>query len=269
MLAQFAVLALGATPLPRCTVAVAGANGRVGSMVCRELLRSHPQVTVRALIRDASNPFEGYGKLSYEVGAEDGQMDIAPAWRLGEEGLLGAQTTEFDPAVQSGYGLDRLEIRECELRYGRDVEDALADVDAVVWCASAFNAFRQRLPDRLDGAANSIAKAGMNLFELRFGKAFLGEEPKPDDEQRRKAASGKTADVEGLEIAVDTLVAARRRRARLAELTGGAAAAATDLLSATPALVVLSSASVLGYEEEGFSGELRENEFGASCERST
>ena len=37
--------------LPRCTIAVAGANGRVGSMVCRELLRNHPQVTVRALVR--------------------------------------------------------------------------------------------------------------------------------------------------------------------------------------------------------------------------
>ena len=73
-------LAALAAPLPRCTVAVAGANGRVGSMVCRELLRKHKQVTVRALMRNAADPFEGYGRLSYEVGAEDGKMDIAPAW---------------------------------------------------------------------------------------------------------------------------------------------------------------------------------------------
>ena len=63
---------------------------------------------------------------------------------------MGAQTMEFDEAVQAVYGLERLEIRECELRYGRDVEDALADVDMLVFTASAFNSFRQRLPDRLD-----------------------------------------------------------------------------------------------------------------------
>lgn len=104
---------------------------------------------------------------------------------------------EFDES-QSSYGLDRLEIRECELRYMADVEAALSDVrmihatpsdglhavghkrgiptwrrrllwmmhlrspsqvDAVVFCASAFNSNRQRLPDRIESAAGSIAKA--------------------------------------------------------------------------------------------------------------
>ena len=118
--AQAAILLLAtatARPLPRCTIAVAGANGRVGSAVCRELLRKHKQVTVRALVRSASDPYQGYGRLSYEVGAEDGKMDIAPAWQMGEDGgIMGAQSIEFDEEVQGQYGLDRLEIRECEVR---------------------------------------------------------------------------------------------------------------------------------------------------------
>ena len=147
-------------------------------------------------------------------------MELAPAWRMGEDGVMGAASIEFDPAVQGGYGLDRLEIRECDLRYDKDVEDALADVrvacphevrsaaanrkrrlaawqvDAVIYCASAFNAQRQKLPDRVDGAASAIASAGMNLFELRLGKAFFGEPEKADgsDGPRREAAKGKTAE---------------------------------------------------------------------------
>ena len=164
MLALPALVLLPVGALPRCTIAVAGANGRVGSMVCRELLRNHPQVSVRALVRDASNPWEGYGRLSYEVGAEDGKMDLRPAWQMGEEGRFAAPATmEFDADVQSGYGLDRLELRECELRYAKDVDAVLSDVDAVIYCATAFNALRRRLPDRLDEAGRGIAKTGMAL----------------------------------------------------------------------------------------------------------
>ena len=254
-----AVLAVAGAALPRCMIAVAGANGRVGSMVCRHLLRNHEQVTVRALVRSASDPYQGYGKLSYEVGAEDGKMSLAPALQFNENGVMGAATTEFDEEVQGGYGLDRLEIRECELRYARDVEDALADVDAVVYCASAFNSFRQRLPDRVDDAASRIAQAGMNLFELRLGKAFFGDDKEDgSDEPRRKAAQGKTADVEGLENTLNTLAASRRRRASLAQLTGGKSRGGGDM----PALVLLSSASSLGYDDAGEGSQAQENEFG-------
>jgi len=43
----------GAKELPPCTVVVVGANGRVGSKVCTELLRKHSKVNVRALVRSA------------------------------------------------------------------------------------------------------------------------------------------------------------------------------------------------------------------------
>ena len=250
-----------AMPLPRCTVAVAGANGRVGSMVCRELLRNHPQVTVRALVRSAKDPYKGYGRLSYEVGAEDGKMDLRAAWQMDDETgrFASPQTMEFDEDVQAGYGLDRLEIRECELRYNRDVDEALGDVDAVVWCATAFNSRRQRIPDQFDEAARGIDKRGMAVFELRFGKALFGDEPSADgsDEPRREAARGKTADMEGLGLAIKTMSSTRRRRSTLAELTGGALTAG----GVTP-LVLLSSGAWLGYDRDRWSGELQENEFG-------
>ena len=88
------VATLGHTlTLPRVTIAVAGANGRVGSMVCRELLRNHPLVTVRALVRSASDPYQGYGRLSYEVGAEDGRMSLDSAFSLGGGGRFAAPTS--------------------------------------------------------------------------------------------------------------------------------------------------------------------------------
>ena len=218
------VTAALAFKLPKCTIAVAGANGRVGSMVARELLRNHPQVTVRALVRSASDPYQGYGRLSYEVGAEDGKMDLRPAWMMDEEtGRYAAPATiEFDPETQGNYGLDRLEIRECELRFQKDVDAALADVDGVVYCASAFNGFRQRLPDRVDEAAGKIADAGMAFFELRFGDALFGKAQKEDgsDPERVAQARGKTADVEGLQNAVRAVSQARKRRASIAEISG-------------------------------------------------
>ena len=75
----------GARELAPCTVVVAGANGRVGSKVCTELLRKHSKVQVRAVVRSASR-LESYERLSYEVGAEDGRMSIRPAWQMGDGG---------------------------------------------------------------------------------------------------------------------------------------------------------------------------------------
>ena len=90
----------GGARLPACTIAVAGANGRVGAMVVRELLRTEPAVSVRALVRTTSR-LEGYARLSYEVGAEDAQYSLRPAWALADEGGLAWQTeATFDEDVQ-------------------------------------------------------------------------------------------------------------------------------------------------------------------------
>merc|ERR1711871_367184 len=68
------------------------------------------------------------------------------------------------------------------------------------------------------------------------------------------AARDKVTDVDGLALAVEALSRTRRRKASLAQLTGGSSAGL-----ALP-LVVASAASCLGYEERG--GELCETEFG-------
>ena len=138
---------LGSQTLPQCTVVVAGGNGRVGASVCRNLLRNHPLVSVRALIRNADD-IMSYEYLSYEVGAEDAKGTIRPAWAALADGEPRI-SFEFDEEVQGTYGLDRLSLCECELRYKPDVERALQGADAVIYCASAFDANRRKNPERL------------------------------------------------------------------------------------------------------------------------
>ena len=145
---------LGSQTLPQCTVVVAGGNGRVGASVCRNLLRNHPLVSVRALIRNADD-IMSYEYLSYEVGAEDAKGTIRPAWAALADGEPRI-SFEFDEEVQGTYGLDRLSLCECELRYKPDVERALQGADAVIYCASAFDANRRKNPERLQ-ARNSGA----------------------------------------------------------------------------------------------------------------
>ena len=68
-------------------VLVVGANGRLGSMVTRYLLRNHPEVkeVVAAVHYVGEATTRGYGRLSYEVGAEDGIGTIGAAWSPEEE----------------------------------------------------------------------------------------------------------------------------------------------------------------------------------------
>lgn len=63
-------------------VLVVGANGRLGSMVTRYLLRNYPEVkeVVAAVHYVGEASTRGYGRLSYEVGAEDGVGSIGAAW---------------------------------------------------------------------------------------------------------------------------------------------------------------------------------------------
>jgi TolA-binding protein len=68
-------------------VLVIGANGRLGSMVTRYLLRNHPEVkeVVASVHYVGEATTRGYGRLSYEVGAEDGVGRIGAAWSPEEE----------------------------------------------------------------------------------------------------------------------------------------------------------------------------------------
>lgn len=71
----------GEVSLRNKRVLVVGANGRVGSMVCLYFLRNHPKTEVVAAVHyvgENSPTQRRYGRLSYEVGAEDGVGTIRP-----------------------------------------------------------------------------------------------------------------------------------------------------------------------------------------------
>ncbi|KAL3922346.1 MAG: hypothetical protein SGILL_002256 [Bacillariaceae sp.] len=128
-------------------VLVVGANGRLGSMVCRYLLRQHPEIKEMVacvhVVGENSETSRGYGRLSYEVGAEDGIGSIGPAWSEADERMA---SFEFDVETMTDYNLQKLRVVECELldpvQCNSIVEDSKADV--VVWCATDFNGNQPR-----------------------------------------------------------------------------------------------------------------------------
>ena len=96
-------------------ILLVGANGRLGSMVCRRLLRAYPEIAnVVAMVHvvgENSETSRGYGRLAYEVGAEDGRGSIGPAWSAEER----TATFEFDEEYMVDYHLEKLRIVECEV----------------------------------------------------------------------------------------------------------------------------------------------------------
>lgn len=271
-------------PLRPCTVVVAGANGRVGSMVCRQLLRTQPKVTVRALVRSADRA-EDYARLSYEVGAEDARYAVRPAWSLAPEedggGLAWATQSQFDDSVQSGYGLDRLQIFPCELRHEADVKAAVAGADALIYCASDFSpSSLRRLPQPLGNAFAGISKLGADLFELRlpgFGRGLpgRGEGGRDEEEEARtarlesiRAFGDETVDDRGVALAARAVANEIGRKARVAALTAGRGPPGENGLGGAPTPFVLASASVaLGLGSAGAEASdaeaPQENEFGS------
>ena len=85
-------------------VLIVGANGRLGSMVTRHLLRNYPEVgeVVAAVHYVGEATTRGYGRLSYEVGAEDGVGSIGAAWSEEREA-----TFQFSDEMKS-YNLNKL-----------------------------------------------------------------------------------------------------------------------------------------------------------------
>lgn len=123
-------------------VLVVGANGRLGSMVCRYLLRSNPQTEVVAAVHyvgENSPTSRGYGRLSYEVGAEDGVGLLGPAWSSEER----TATFEFAPEMRD-YNLQNLRVVEVELLDPVQCQTITEGVDSVIWCATDFNGNRPR-----------------------------------------------------------------------------------------------------------------------------
>jgi len=132
-------------------VLILGANGRLGSMITRHLLRSHPELkeVVAAVHYVGQATTRGYGRLSYEVGAEDGIGSIGAAWSSEDERNA---SFKFDPETMSGYNLDKLRIVEVELLDPVQVQTITAGVDAVIFAATDFEGNRPRAIASLNAA---------------------------------------------------------------------------------------------------------------------
>lgn len=125
------------------TVLVAGSNGRLGSMVCRYLLRNNPQTQVVAAVHyvgENSPTARGYGRLAYEVGAEDGVGTLGPAWSSEDDRNASFEWTED----MRDYNLQNLRLVECEYLDPVQCRSVVEGCDAVIWCATDFNGNQPR-----------------------------------------------------------------------------------------------------------------------------
>merc|ERR1711865_1358717 len=138
-------------------VLVVGSNGRLGSMVCRRLLRQYPELAeviamVHVVPGENSRTQRGYGRLSYEVGAEDGRGTLNPAWTIDDN----QASFEYDEDVMADYNLQKLRVVECGLldpvQCTTIVDNSKADV--IVWCASDFNG---NVPRALSGGTGPLS----------------------------------------------------------------------------------------------------------------
>ena len=94
-----------------------------------------------------SSTTRGYGRLSYEVGAEDGRGRIGPTWSAERNASF-----EYDEEVMGGYNLNKLRVVELELLDPTQVQTVTADVDAVIFCATDFEGNRPRAVASLNSA---------------------------------------------------------------------------------------------------------------------
>lgn len=187
-------LADGPPSLKNKRILVAGANGRLGSMVCRYLLRNFPQTQVVAAVHvvgENSPTARGYGRLSYEVGAEDGIGSIGAAWSAEDR----TATFEFDSELMKDYNLQNLRIVECEfldpIQCMSVVEDSQR-IDAIIWCATDFNGNQPRAVSGLNVAFlfRAVTRPDKGRVEIEGLQNLLGAFKRLKTENRQRGAIG-------------------------------------------------------------------------------
>mmetsp|Transcript_25042 Transcript_25042/g.38593 ORF Transcript_25042/g.38593 Transcript_25042/m.38593 type:complete len:441 (-) Transcript_25042:52-1374(-) len=157
-------------------ILVVGANGRLGSMVCRYLLRNHPEVQeiVAAVhyVGENSSTSRGYGRLSYEVGAEDGVGTIGAAWSSAEYRVA---TFQYSDEMKD-YNLQNLRLVEVELLDPVQCMTITEGVDSVIWCATDFNGNKPRAVSGLNVAFlfRAVADPTKGRVEVEGLRNMLG-----------------------------------------------------------------------------------------------
>ena len=155
-------------------VLVVGANGRFGSMVCRYLLRNNPNTQVVAAVHyvgENSATARGYGRLSYEVGAEDGVGSIGPAWSSEDR----TATFQYSDEMKD-YNLQNLRVVEVELLDPVQCQTITEGIDSIVWCATDFNGNRPRAISGLNVAFlfRAVADPTKGRVEIEGLRNILG-----------------------------------------------------------------------------------------------
>jgi hypothetical protein len=156
-------------------VLVVGANGRLGSMVCRYLLRNVPDIgeVVAAVhyVGEDSPTSRGYGRLSYEVGAEDGVGTIGPAWSADDRTASFMWSDEM-----KDYNLQNLRLVPVELLDPVQCSTITEGVDSIIWCATDFNGNTPRAVSGLNIAFlfRAIADPTKGRVEIEGLRNILG-----------------------------------------------------------------------------------------------
>ena len=174
-------------------VLVVGANGRLGSMVCRYLLRNNPQTEVVACVHyvgENSPTSRGYGRLSYEVGAEDGVGSLGPAWSAEDR----IATFEYADYMQD-YNLRNLRLVECELLDPVQCNTICEGVDSVIWCATDFNGNQPRAVSGLNIAFlfRAVTDPTKGRVEIEGLRNILGGLKNSLQDRKWKGTSSKSS----------------------------------------------------------------------------
>jgi hypothetical protein len=175
--------------LRRKRVLVVGANGRLGSMVCRYLLRNNPDTEVVAAVHyvsEQSYTSRGYGRLSYEVGAEDGFGSIGAAWSTEDR----VATFQYTDDMKT-YNLKNLRLVEVELLDPVQCDTITEGVDSVIWCATDFNGNQPRAISGLNVAFlfRAITDSTKGRVEIEGLENILGGLKKSLQDRRRQTGA--------------------------------------------------------------------------------
>ena len=182
-------------------VLVVGANGRLGSMVCRHLLRNNPRTEVVAAVHvvgENSSTARGYGRLAYEIGAEDGAGSIGPAWSAEDR----VASFEYTSDMES-YNLQNCRVVEVELLDPVQCNTITEDVDSVVWCATDFNGNTPRAVSGLNVAFlfRALADPTKGRVEIEGLRNILGglKNAKQSKKWNKDSASSDAASTSSLD----------------------------------------------------------------------
>jgi len=191
-------------------VLVVGANGRVGSMVCRYLLRNYPKIkeVVGTIHYFNEDSMRGYGRLSYEVGAEDGRGQIGSAWS--DERTA---TFEYDEEVMAGYNLQNLRIVDVELMDPVQCQTITQNIDTVIFAATDFDGNAPRSIRSLD--VGLLFRAVMNPGQSKgvvetdgVYNILMGLKESKNNKRRQERLSGDDVSDEGQPVSFVLVTAA-------------------------------------------------------------